>query len=194
MRLGNSLVESLALSGGNVELELGGLARTVAGREGTCAPGRAAVDLVEVGEHGYKQCISNQIHCLKTFVKVEGMWGLTECSLISQRNIDESVVRKRAHASNSSALLSTTKGTSRDEHARVLAPERALRPLLAGLVPEGLELCWEVAVTRGDAEEDAVKGLKLGGVLEDADVGLGGRVHLGEDILGEGLGDSKEGR
>lgn len=121
------------------------------------------------------------------------MRGLTESSLVSQRNVDEAVVSKRAHAGNGSALLSTSKGTSRDEHAGVLAPERALSPLLASLVPEGLELCWEVAVTGGDAEEDAVKGLELGGVLENADIGLGRGVHLGEHLLGKSLGNSAEG-
>jgi hypothetical protein len=49
--LGDSLVEGLALCGGNVELELSGLAGAVAGGEGTCAPGGATVDLFEVGEH-----------------------------------------------------------------------------------------------------------------------------------------------
>jgi hypothetical protein len=49
--LGNSLVEGLALRRRNVELELSGLAGTVASGEGTCAPWGAAVDLLEVGEH-----------------------------------------------------------------------------------------------------------------------------------------------
>jgi hypothetical protein len=51
--LGNSLVEGLALRSRNVELQLGRLARTVAGGEGAGAPGGAAVDFVEVGEHGW---------------------------------------------------------------------------------------------------------------------------------------------
>jgi hypothetical protein len=49
----NSLVEGLALRSRNVELQLGRLARTVAGGEGAGAPGGAAVDFVEVGEHGW---------------------------------------------------------------------------------------------------------------------------------------------
>lgn len=53
MRLGNSLVKSLALCRRNVELELGGLTGAVAGGEGSCAPGGAAVDFVEVGELGW---------------------------------------------------------------------------------------------------------------------------------------------
>jgi hypothetical protein len=100
------------------------------------------------------------------------------------------VVGKGAHAGNSSALLSATHGAGGDEHAGVLAPEGALRPLLSGGVPEGLELCRKVAVTCGNTEEDAVKGLELRGVLDGLDIGvLWGCVHLGEDFLGKCLGD-----
>ena len=67
-------------------------------------------------------------------------------------------------------------------------------PLLARLVPEGLELCGEVAVAGGDAEEDSVEFFEDGGVVEGGDRGvLGGCVHLVEDVLGEGLGDSAGG-
>jgi hypothetical protein len=52
VRLGDGLVESLALSDRNAEFKLGGLARSVTGREGSCAPGGATVDLFEVGELG----------------------------------------------------------------------------------------------------------------------------------------------
>jgi hypothetical protein len=52
VRLSHSLVKRLALRSRNVELELGGLAGAVAGGEGSCAPGGAAVDFVEVGELG----------------------------------------------------------------------------------------------------------------------------------------------
>jgi hypothetical protein len=63
--------------------------------------------------------------------------------------------------------------------------------LLAGLVPEGLELCGEVAVSGGDTKEDAVEFLKRGWVVKDGHVGgLGRSVHLGENIFGKGLGDS----
>jgi hypothetical protein len=53
VRLGNSLVERLALRSRNIELQLAGLAAAVAGGKGACAPGGATVDLVEVGEHGW---------------------------------------------------------------------------------------------------------------------------------------------
>jgi hypothetical protein len=119
--------------------------------------------------------------------------SLTEGGLVSERNVDEAVVGQGAHASNSSALLSATEGTGADEHAGVLAPEGALCPLLASGVPEGLELRGEVAVTCGDTEEDAVKGLELRGVLDGAHVGvLGGCVHLGENFLGKSLGDLEQ--
>jgi len=53
VRLGNSLVESLALGSCDVEFELRGLAGAVAAGEGACAPGGATVDLLEVGEEGW---------------------------------------------------------------------------------------------------------------------------------------------
>ena len=67
-------------------------------------------------------------------------------------------------------------------------------PLLSGLVPEGFELCGEVAVAGGDTEEDSVEFFEDGGVVEGGDRGvLGGSVHLVEDVLGKGLGDSGRG-
>jgi hypothetical protein len=100
------------------------------------------------------------------------------------------VVGKGAHAGNSCALLSATGGAGADEHAGVFAPERALRPLLAGGIPKSLELRWHVSVPSGDTEEDTVVLLKLSGVVDGGDAGiLGGSVHLGQDFLGERLGD-----
>lgn len=115
-------------------------------------------------------------------------------SLVTKGNVDEAVVDESRHGGDSGGLLATTEGTGADEHASVLAPEGALLPLLAGLVPEGLELGGEVAVTGGDTEEDTVESLKLGGVVQGGDVGgLGRSVHLVEDVLGQGLGDLEEG-
>jgi hypothetical protein len=54
-----------------------------------------------------------------------------------------------------------------------------------------LPLGGEVSVTGGDAEEEGIvlgEGLRGG----DGDVGLGGGVHLGEDLLRERLGDLVE--
>jgi hypothetical protein len=60
--------------------------------------------------------------------------------------------------------------------------------LLATLVEKGLPLGREVSVTSGDAKEKAVVLLEGGRVGDGLDVGgLGGGVHLGEDLLGEGL-------
>ena len=166
MRLGNSLVESLTLSLRNVQLKLTGLPRSIAGRKSTSTPWASTVDLVQVGQHAKR-------------------------SLVAKGNVDETVVHKRAHAGNGSRLLATAQGARRNEDTGVLSPEGALLPLLACLVPEGLELGGEVAVTGGDTEEDTVKGLQLGGVVQGSDVGgLGRSVHLVEDVLREGLGDS----
>ena len=52
-----------------------------------------------------------------------------------------------------------------------------------------LPLSGEVAETGGDTQQEAIIALK-GGVGEDGDVGILGRsIHLGQDIVGEGLGD-----
>lgn len=99
------------------------------------------------------------------------------------------MVGKGAHGSKAGALLATTLGAGGNEETGVLAPEASLLPLLASLVPEGLELGGEVAVTCGDTEEDTVKLLEDGWVVDDGHIGLGGGVHLLEDLLGKCLGD-----
>jgi hypothetical protein len=112
---------------------------------------------------------------------------LSEGSLVSQRNVDEAVVDESRHGGDGGGLLATTEGAGADEHTSILLP------LLTGLVPEGLELGGEVAVTGGDTEEDTVECLQLGRVVQGSDVGgLGGSIHLVEDVLGEGLGDLEE--
>lgn len=100
-------------------------------------------------------------------------------------------MRQCAHTRNSSALLSTTQGSGADEQTSIFAPVAALRPLLSAPIPKGLELGGEVSIAGGDAEEDTVKGLELGRVAENGNVGgLCGSVHFGEDFVGEGFGDS----
>ena len=166
MCLGNSLVEGLTLSRGNAQFKLSRLPATITTREGTSTPRASTVDLLQVGQHG-------------------------EGSLVTQGHVDETVVHKRAHAGNGSSLLATSHGSGGNEDTGVFTPEAALLPLLARLVPEGLELRGEVAVAGGDTEEDSVKLFEDGGVFEDRDRGvLGGCVHLVENLLGEGLGDS----
>lgn len=136
--------------------------------EGTSAPSATTTDLAVVAEE-------------------------VESGLVAEGNVDDTVVRKSAHGSESSALLSTALGSGRDEQARVLAPEAAGLPLLAGVVPEGSPLRGEVAVARGDAHQEGIVLLEDGRVGDLGDGGvLGGSVHLGQNILGEGLGHAVE--
>lgn len=114
-----------------------------------------------------------------------------ESSLVAQWHVNDTVVSKSAHGSKSSALLSTSLGTSRHEKARVLAPEAAGLPLLAGVIPEGPPLRREVAVAGGNAHKEGIVLLEDRGVGDLGDRGvLGGSVHLGQDFLGESLGDA----
>lgn len=116
-----------------------------------------------------------------------------ECGLVAKRNVDNAVVGESAHGSESSALLSTALGAGGNKEAGVLAPEATGLPLAAGAVPEGPPLRGEVAVAGGDAHEEGIVLLEDGGVgnLRDGVV-LGGSVHLGQNLLGEGLGDAVE--
>ena len=116
---------------------------------------------------------------------------LSEGGLVAQRNVDEAVVDESRHGGDGGGLLATTEGAGADEHTSILAPEGALLPLLAGLVPEGLELGGEVAVTGGDTEEDGIV-VKESLVAGNRVGRLGGSVHLGENVLREGLRDSDE--
>jgi len=166
--LGNSLVEVLSLDLSKLELLGRGLARTVSTSEGTGAPSTATANLREISQD------------------TEGL-GVTE------GDIDEAVVSEGGDSVLSSGLLTTTLGGGRDEDTGHLAPETTRSPLLASLVPESLPLGGEVSVTGGDTKEEGIVALKDGGVVEGRDDGgLGRSVHLGEDILGEGLGDLEE--
>lgn len=114
-----------------------------------------------------------------------------------------------AQAGDNSALLATALSSSGHEDTGVLSVVGTSGPLLASLVPECLPLCGEVTISSyksarhsswkginrdvpgGDTEEDGVEGLELSRVGESLNVcGLGGCVHLCEDLLGEGLFDS----
>lgn len=113
---------------------------------------------------------------------------LTERVLVSKRNEGEAVVSQSAHGSNGSRFLTTTGGTSRDEETSRLAPVTTASPDATGLVPEGLPLGGEVAVTGRDTEENGVV-LQESVRLSDGVAALGGSVHLGQDFLGESLSD-----
>lgn len=133
-------------------------------RESTSTPGATTVDLVQVRELG-------------------------KGSLVAQRDVDQAVVSESAHGSESSRLLTTTKGTGRDEQTGVLAPVATSNPDTAGAVPEGFPLGGEVTVASGDTEEEGVVAEQLVGGGNGVG-GLGGSVHLGQNLFGEGLLDS----
>jgi hypothetical protein len=116
-----------------------------------------------------------------------------ESGLVAERNVDDAVVSESAHGSESSALLSTALGAGADEQAGVLAPEATSLPLAAGAVPERPPLRGEVAVAGGNAHKEGIVLLEDGWVADLGDGGvLGGSVHLGQDIVGESLGDAVE--
>lgn len=185
--LGDVLVEGLALSLGNLELESGRLAGTVgtlivvlvdearlihaidkgmvAYSESTGTPGAATVDLVEVGQ-------------------------LAEDGLVAERDVDETVVSEGAHGRKSSGLLTTTLGTGGDEETGILAPVATGSPDSTGLVPESLPLGREVTVTGGDTEENSII-LEQSLGLDDGVAGLGRSVHLSQDLLRKRLSDPR---
>jgi hypothetical protein len=110
-----------------------------------------------------------------------------ESGLVAKRGVDETVVGEGAHRSDSSGLLATTEGTGGDEETSILAVETTGCPDTTSAVPEGLPLGRKVTVTGGDTEENGIVLEELVGLLKDGHRGLGGSVHLGEDIFGQGL-------
>lgn len=163
---GNSLVESLTLDLSDLKLELGGLARTVARGEGASAPGRATVDLIEVGEEG-------------------------EGGLVAERHVEKTVVGESRDRVEGSNLLTTARGTSADEQASELAVELTLGPETTGGIPEGAPLGRLGTKTGRDTEEEAVV-LGQVGRSDDGVIRLGGSVHLGENLVREGLRDLED--
>lgn len=111
-----------------------------------------------------------------------------EGGLVAQRHVEETVVRESAHSSNGGRFLTTTESAGGDEETGVLAPVATGGPDRAGLVPEGLPLSGEVTVTGGDTQQDGVVLQEVIG-LNDRVAGLGRGVHLGQDLVGESLGD-----
>ena len=112
---------------------------------------------------------------------------------VTQRHIDHAVVGEGAHRRQRRALLSTALGSGADENANVLAVVAARLPLFARLVPEGFPLIWEITESRRDTEEEGVILFEFVGGDEWDGAGLAGSMHLGEDLLGEGLFDSTRG-
>jgi hypothetical protein len=99
---------------------------------------------------------------------------------------------------------------SGDEHAGEFAVQLALLPELAGSIPESLQnrtkpqphenqrlkklaylpLSGEVTVASGDTVKDTVIVSEVVG-SKDGIVRLGGRIHLGQNLLGQSLGNPK---
>ena len=77
-------------------------------------------------------------------------------SLISQRDIDDTMVRERAQRCEGGRFLASSQRGGGDENAGILAPIGSGLPLLTGVVPEGLPLGRKVPVTSGDSEEKSI--------------------------------------
>lgn len=132
----------------------------------TSTPGASTVDLLQVGQLG------------------KGM-------LVAQGNVDESVVSEGAHGGDGSRLLATTESTGGNEKTGVLAPVTTSGPDGASGIPEGLPLSREVTVTSRDTEQNGIVLQKVVG-LANGVAGLGRGVHLGQNLLGESLADSRK--
>lgn len=109
----DGVVKGLTLDGGNLELLGRGLAGAVGGRKGAGTPGRATVDLAQVGQLG------------------EGLG-------VAERNKVNAVVGEGGQGGEGGRLLAAAEGAGRDEDAGLLAPVATGGPDLASLVPEGL--------------------------------------------------------
>ena len=102
-----------------------------------------------------------------------------ERSLVTQWHKNNTVMGQSRHCCQSCAFLTTTLSSSADEHAGHFAPVTSTLPDAAGLVPEGLPLSWEVAVSGWDAEKEGIVLQERLRILEDGDfVVLWGSVHL----------------
>lgn len=116
-------------------------------------------------------------------------WQREQCSLVHR--LQTRLVRFQQVKGVHPQFL--TLGTSADEKTGVFAPEGARGPLATSPVPERFPLCREVAVASGDTHEEGIVLLEDGGVADLGDRGVLGRsVHLGQDLLGEGLRDAEE--
>lgn len=110
------LPELLALDFRNLELERAGLPAAVRRRQRTSAPGRAAVDLCQVGE-------------------------LAKAVGVAEGHEDDAVVGEGRDGVGNGGFLTSAGGRGAHEHARVLLGEGALAPEDTGLVPERLCIC-----------------------------------------------------
>lgn len=111
--------------------------------------------------------------------------------LVSEGNIDDTVMDKGRHRVESSNFLPTTLPTGRNEKTSVFARKTTGSPETAGSVDERLPLGREVSVTGGDTEEESIVRLQnVGG--DDWVGGLRSSVHLLENLFRESLGNPDE--
>lgn len=110
---------------------------------------------------------------------------------VSQRHIDDAVMGQCAQRGNDGGFLSPSRGSGGDEDAGKLAPIASRLPLLAGGIPKGLPLGGEVSVAGGDAQQESVIAFEDLRRDEWNFRGLAGGIHLGKNLLREGLFHSK---
>lgn len=133
--------------------------------KGSGAPWATTTDLGQVGEQG-------------------------EGGLVSEWDVDDTVMSKCAQSIDNSGFLSSSWGRGRDKDAGIFTPVASGLPLLAGRIPECLPLRREISVAGGNAKQEAVVRLEsIGGGERDIGV-FGGRVHLGKHFLRECLRNS----
>ncbi len=158
----------LALELGAVELKLGGHAGAVSAGDGRRAVVGAAVDRGDVVLSAPGARKADDDHSL---VEQDGVEGEDRCLLAA-------VLRRRA-----------------GDDGADFADELALHPEAAGGVEERLHLAGHHAEAGGRDEDDGIVVAELVGI-RDRDVGEGllrvDGVHLGEDFLGQRLGNALE--
>lgn len=111
--------------------------------------------------------------------------------LVSEGNVDDSVVGEGGHGVQGSNLLSTALGAGRDKETGVLSGESTLTPEATSGVDEGLPLAGEVSVTSGDTEEEGIVVLQFRGGNNGV-VRLGDSVHLSKNLLRKSLRNPEE--
>lgn len=131
--------------------------------KGTGTPWRTTADLSDIGKER------------------EGM-------LVSEWNIDDSVVSESRDRVESSDLLPTTLATGRDEETSVFARKSTRSPETTSGIDERFPLGREISVTGRDTKEESVVRFQDFG-SDDWVAGLGSSIHLFEDLFGKGLSD-----
>lgn len=131
--------------------------------KGTGTPWRTTTDLGERGKEG------------------EGV-------LVSERNVDDSVMGEGRDRVESSNFLPTTLPTGGNEKTGVFPRESTGSPETTGGVDERFPLGREVSVTGGDTEEESIVRFQDFG-SDDGIGGLRSSIHLLENLFGKSLSD-----